>query len=283
MSTPLNIIDLSAAVVGTTGTIDLSNCAPTSNAAYTFSNATLQIHNESGVGLRLSYRLSGGGSDLPAGGWRNLVIPAGENFIDYVVVYVLPQAPVNKLLMTYYSPNEQADRISSLGNSPVNVGNTVLQANQVVSTNQTAPFPVVEATPGASFVAAAQQAIINNDGSINLGAGGGNAHPERHISSDNAGNLSAASPLTLISGNQETGYAGVRADSVTGGNSYGQGVNFKTTMTNTPSSITLTIITSGNSNTPTATNINKQGFFYQASSVASGNMFSISTYTTVGN
>ncbi len=84
-------------------------------------------------------------------------------------------------------------------------------------------------------------------------------------------------------GTQETGYCGFQQNNDTTGGNSGIGVNFKTTMSNGPTSITLTLITHTNCTGETAGTLRPSGFFYQSGSNANGNVVSISTYTTVGN
>lgn len=90
-------------------------------------------------------------------------------------------------------------------------------------------------------------------------------------------------PPILATGNQETGYVGVQFKAVATSDTFGVGVNFKTNMTNTPTSITLSPITSTNASGPTAAHINQYGFFFGISAAAPGAGFYVATYTTVGN
>lgn len=285
MSTPLPTIDLSAATVGTTGTIDLSRCAPTANPRFTNTPAMLQLYNESGVGLRLNGVNSDLATDLPAGAWKDLPVATAETAITYTVVYVLQNAPVNTLLATYYAPGEAAGVGTTLGNSPVNVGNGNV-ASQVLQFGAGAPNPVVQASPQGTFGGAITEALINNDGSAKFG---NVAIIGPHtVSWDTAGDLTAFSliatqPLNLLTGNQETGWTG-------GGNSNAvntaaqlYGTNFKTTMQNTPSSITLSVAASNNTNAPFASQIHTVGFSLSQTATANGSTFWHGTYTTVGN
>jgi len=88
----------------------------------------------------------------------------------------------------------------------------------------------------------------------------------------------------LRSGIQETGYFGMRTFSDNaGGVFYGQGVNFKTQLTNSPSSITLTVDENVNASNISVVHMNEYGFFYEFDSVAVGAVKVRGTYTTVGN
>jgi len=102
-------------------------------------------------------------------------------------------------------------------------------------------------------------------------------------------NLDEDSTLTsglhvLKEGIQETGYIGLQyySDNA-GGVFYGQGVNFKSTMTNSPSSVTLSVSENLNAQNISITDINKYGFFWSFDSVNIGPAKVIGTYTTIGN
>lgn len=90
-------------------------------------------------------------------------------------------------------------------------------------------------------------------------------------------------PLQLTTGNQETGFCGFQFQAAGAGNNGGGATNFKTNMTNTPSSITLTSIQRVNSATRGAFNIQKYGFNISGTSTAAGNCIDFDSYTTVGN
>lgn len=147
MPTPLNAIDLSTAIVGSTGKIDLSSCAPTSHPMFTGKYSTLVLYNESGAGLRLAGKDTGLAADLPAGAWLPLPVPVAETLITYTAQYILSNAPVNTLLATYYPPNESAVG-AVLGNSPIGLsGNVPLNATATAVQNDgNALTTFVEAT-----------------------------------------------------------------------------------------------------------------------------------------
>lgn len=293
MPTPLNPIDLSSAVVGTAGKIDLSNCGTTQSPAYTQQTATLQLYNESACGLRLTGKNTGLAFDLPSGGWNNVPIPVGETEIDYVVQYILPNPAVSSLLATYFAPNEPVPASASIGNSPVNVSNAVIQANEIVNTGSGILTPIINANElpggGQRFIAA-----MNNDGSAQFGE---SLPTVAQVSWDNVGNLTAkgitsqaslkaTAPVTLTSGFQETGYCGASFE--VGGSvasAVGPTVNFKTVMTNAPTSITLgTPIENSGASSPGAADITIYGFWltWTATAINSLSRYT-NTYTTVGN
>lgn len=100
---------------------------------------------------------------------------------------------------------------------------------------------------------------------------------------DSTGALSASAPVTLTSGNQETGHCAV-GGVPTSTNPFGGGVNFKTVMTNAPTSLTLAVADSANIASTTADHIDKYGFTFQVNPTAANTYTKWSgTYTTVGN
>lgn len=111
------------------------------------------------------------------------------------------------------------------------------------------------------------------------------------ITTDGSGHLTARSlkanaPMTLASGNQETGYCGGSWSNPTAGQNGGVGVNFKTTLTNTPTGITLTPDASGSQNIASThvSNLATSGFNLFLIFSASGTQsFWHGTYTTQGN
>lgn len=293
MPTPLPTINLSAATVGASYTLDLTPTAPNSNPSLLMQTGILQLYNESAVGLRASGANTDLAFDLPAGAWKDVPISPAETSVTFVVLYVMPNPAVSSLIPTYYAPNEAAGVGTTLGNSPVNVGNTILVANQVSQTGQPDPTFVVAATPSASFVGASLEALLNNDGSFHFG--NVNVIAGLAVYADNNGNLNVhtlsvfvgatlGGPITLASGIQETGYGAIDVTATAGAQTFGAGINFKMVMTNTPSSITITSI--ANSNTtgaPVINHIDQYGFEANVTSSAAGRMFYIFTYTTVGN
>jgi hypothetical protein len=91
-------------------------------------------------------------------------------------------------------------------------------------------------------------------------------------------------PPILAAGHQETGKVGVMFANATTSHSVGYGVNFKTVLTNTPSSITLTL-TGGEANVAAthADQIDKYGFRFYVDLSANGDGSWNGQYTTVGN
>ncbi|RLC96851.1 MAG: hypothetical protein DRI46_13480 [Chloroflexi bacterium] len=89
----------------------------------------------------------------------------------------------------------------------------------------------------------------------------------------------------LKSGVQETGYFGLRILSANaGGEFHGAGVNFKTELTNSPSSVTLNVDGGSlNHSNLSVVDMNQYGFFFEFDTVAVGAAKVFGTYTTVGN
>lgn len=129
MSIALPDVDLSTAVVGTSGVIDLSSLGITSDPSLYKRPPTLYFFNDSGDGLSLAFQVSQDTLNLPAGAWLPVALQPGENQVTWTVKYVLPNPPVSKLMVTYYAPSEPVPSIVTLGNSPIGGG--------TVATNQT--------------------------------------------------------------------------------------------------------------------------------------------------
>lgn len=85
-------------------------------------------------------------------------------------------------------------------------------------------------------------------------------------------------------GSPEKGKCGIRwqANAVST-DTIGQAVNFKTTMTNVPSSITFTASATSNAGTPQAVDITNVGFQFEIQPAANGAGYWRGTYQTVGN
>ena len=100
---------------------------------------------------------------------------------------------------------------------------------------------------------------------------------------DNAGVLHASAPVTLAAGNQETGTAGFEFTAAAASVEGAYMPNFKTVMTRTPTSVTLTVGFSSNFKGLSADSIGVYGFRFVMQSVAAGLCQWIGIYTTVGN
>lgn len=168
MSTPLPPIDLSAAVLGTQGTVNwTADDVPTAGSMGTQgAQAYCRIFNESNSGLLIEFA-TGQGEHLPAGGWWVTPIPSGAYSFRYTVEYQLSSPIVTVLLVTLYAPGEPVPPPPTLGNSPIGGGSiqtTGTSADQVdsrYSANTTTP-QVESATVGAGL------GVKDNAGAIEL-------------------------------------------------------------------------------------------------------------------
>ena len=137
MSFMLPDVDLSTAMVGSKGRILLQTMGVgaggvSANPSLINNPPTLYIHNDSGCGLGMTLKDSGKSFNLPAGAWVPVPIGPGESELDYIVKYVLPNAPVNLLMIAYYAPGEPVPQTATLGNSPVGIGGST---NNVTNTS----------------------------------------------------------------------------------------------------------------------------------------------------
>lgn len=190
MSIALTPADLSSAVVGAKGTINLNQVGVgaggvSANPSLTKNPPHVRLSNSSGCGLYISFRDEGHTDHLDAGYARNYAIAPGESAIDWTVEYLMNVAqPVSILTATYYGPGEPIDETGTLGNSPI--GGGVSTVNQSVTSDGLAVgTSVVEATPGGDTVSAVS---LLNSGVMQLG------------SSQRKGLLTVAGALSQIQG-----------------------------------------------------------------------------------
>jgi len=168
MSTVLPIIDLSGAVVGSTGFIDLKPAGYTSDPGFTNNKATLQIQNESGSGLTITTFKGQESTYLAAGGWKNLLLTPGESKVQWTVIYQLPNPGVTVLLSEFYRPGETVIPPGTLGNSPVSVsqGVNVVTATNLINTGNPPGTNIINAIVSGDAQAAV---ALTNDGILALG------------------------------------------------------------------------------------------------------------------
>lgn len=100
---------------------------------------------------------------------------------------------------------------------------------------------------------------------------------------DQNGVLHATAPVILQPGNQETGTTGGGFTATAAGQYNIHGINFKTVMTNVPTSITLVVQFQANTSGVTADSITLYGFHFFFTSAAAGLAQWYGTYITVGN
>lgn len=171
MSIQVANIDLSAATVGTAGSIPIGQATPPPTIAQQMrpmqnqeGGPSLFVWNESGCGLTCLWPDSRETFTLPAGQWRLLHIPPAETQLNYLVSYIIPNAPVSLLLADLYVPGEPIDPMGVLGNSPIGVsGQVATSTGQSIKNDGNVPATqIIEATPsdqGSSSVS------LNNDAS----------------------------------------------------------------------------------------------------------------------
>jgi hypothetical protein len=166
MSTILPIISLAAAVVGTTGVIDLKPTGYTSDPGFTNNKATLQLQNESGSGLQITTVKGQESTYIAAGGWKNLLLTPGESAVQYTVIYQLPNPGVTVLLAEFYRPGEPVIPPGTLGNSPVSIAQAqnVVNASNLINDGNTSQN-IIESTLQSS---SGSNVIMKNDGTFNL-------------------------------------------------------------------------------------------------------------------
>lgn len=87
----------------------------------------------------------------------------------------------------------------------------------------------------------------------------------------------------LASGYQGTGRCGLELVNAVTGNTAGYGVNFKQTMTNTPTSITLTVNVQSSVSSVGTARIDSTGFDFLLLPSAAGHVYWYGSYTTSGN
>lgn len=125
MSITLPVVDLSSAVVGTSGTIPLQASGlvsvPSDKPPF------LAIFNDSGAGLLISLKKSSQQFYLSAKGHILVAISNAEGEIAYQVMNISTNIQVNQLWAVYFYPGEPVTDFSALGTSSVSQQATTLQ------------------------------------------------------------------------------------------------------------------------------------------------------------
>lgn len=140
MSDLLLNVDLTSAVVGTDGFIML----PTISVQGPSDLAHLRFFNESGCGIQIQF--NDGTSDLvPAGAWPIYALQQNVTRVDWVVAYVIPNAPISTLQPVYYYPGEPLPENVVLGNSPIGITGAVTTGGSTLSNEgNAAPTEVID-------------------------------------------------------------------------------------------------------------------------------------------
>src|SRR6185312_17506357 len=115
MSVVIPAVDLSAAMVTSTGAVSWQSVVPQSYGAAGNTPAHLLIYNESGCGLQIQMA-TGEQIFIPAGGWLPQTLDPSCLSFTYTVVYVLSNPLVSSLVMVWYSPGEAPPNVPILGN-----------------------------------------------------------------------------------------------------------------------------------------------------------------------
>lgn len=180
MSIPLPNTDLSAAIAGSTGSIDLTKVGVgaggvSANPSMLNKPANMFLFNESGCTLTITFQQSGSGFKLPAGGWTITPLPPGEYLIKWSVDFLLTGAPISLLLCTYYAPGEPTPTNFALGNSPIggavqtSGGGTT--ADHLINVgNPATTSPIIEIAPAG---APNYTFLTDNQGNLFLGVWSG--------------------------------------------------------------------------------------------------------------
>jgi hypothetical protein len=167
MSIALPVLSLVSAGVNSKYTIDLSNVGigaggVSAHPSLIGRRPHVKVHNDSGCGLFILFRVEQHSDHIPAGAWRVYEIAPGETTIELTVEYVLNNPPVSVFTTTYYFPGETIDQVGTLGNSPIG-GATQTSSVQTLSNESTAgTILVIDIGTSGN-----QQLIqINNDGTF---------------------------------------------------------------------------------------------------------------------
>ena len=260
-----------------------------------------------------------GGSDYMQPGEANIwPVPGLSTAVQVTPLQFVSSvnSPSSTLVVTWYLQGEQPG-----GSYPVNFnslffnGGNVGTANQLINTGNAPAVTVIQVEEQGGT---GNNLYADNAGTLIVGAlsnniytqlitvtPGGNSFPAElvlrlllcvgptqldggSIVTDGNGNmttkiLTATAPVTLAAGNQETGMCGGTGQTAAVNLFIDMPINFKTVLTNTPTSITFVGLQTGNANAPSADTFHIYGcrMFWQAP--ATGQTSWIGSYTTVGN
>jgi len=144
--------------VGSSGYVTLDNAkqAQPSRITQATENAGLRVYNDSGCYIQCWMDSGTLNEYLPAGAWLTWNIPQQANEFHWNVISILPNPPVQLMLITYYAQGEQIPEIPTLGNSPIggavqSSGGTPGVANQLINTgNPASSTPVIQVAEAGS-------------------------------------------------------------------------------------------------------------------------------------
>lgn len=144
MSSALPTIDTTAFVVGTVGSINLNNSQTNwTPSGYSGQPAHIRIFNDSGVSLKIWTDTNVINEYLAAGGWGTWEIDPGTNAMNYEVVAVLANPPVNLIMPIFYQPGEKVPDTPILGNSPIG-GGAVTSGSTLSNESNSTPTQIVD-------------------------------------------------------------------------------------------------------------------------------------------
>lgn len=135
MSYKVDTVDMSQFAVGQSGKIDLNKVKQKagSQSSSAVGPAHLRIFNDSGSELGITSDDGSIDDWIPAGAWPVYELDQATSLINFNVIAVLPNPPVQLLLPTYFAPGEKVPDSPTLGNSPVGVGGSVTTSGQTLS------------------------------------------------------------------------------------------------------------------------------------------------------
>lgn len=129
---------MSAFPVGKSGQINLNDVK--GKVAYNPSNATepahLRIFNDSGSALSIASDDGSIQDYIPAGAWPVYELGQTTKYIDFTVLAMLPNPPIQLLMPTYYIPGEVVPDSPTLGNSPIGIGGTIQTSSVQTLSNE---------------------------------------------------------------------------------------------------------------------------------------------------
>lgn len=145
MSILLPTVDVSSDIVGSTGIVDLTSAGITASLSNYQRKPILDIYNESGFGLRTSFKVSPDTDYIPPRRPKRFYLQPGESQFQYKILFANPSTPVQLLIPVIYLPNEPEPPLPNMGSelNPYNSGGlTTPFFGETSSTNATPPVAI---------------------------------------------------------------------------------------------------------------------------------------------
>lgn len=267
------------------GQVDVSQ--PTGRDTIVINQGWVRFYNHSIFGLQIEL---GDGQQfyIPPQARRTICVvqPSGDFTWQQIVQLNIASGTQVSTMMVIEAIDPSDTKIENdyaLMGGVGNVGNAVVVANQLQNFSSAPATQVISTDCQNNANPNPSNFFMFSDG----GGGGGDGGPlaVNYWRVSNDGKFTVSAPDTLLTGHQETGRTGFIASNVTNAQICAITQNFKTQMQNTPTSITLTVANQLNAGSPTANEIDKNGFTLSATmSGANGQQCSWrGSYTTVGN